>query len=494
MTSRGPQDETERIRARLAELEAESRRLDPDAAERSALLDAVDALAQRYFESLPTSPAFTDTPGRGAGLLDLPFGEDGAARDDVLQRLERDVLAPGAHTASPAHLAYIPGGALYHAALGDYIAAVSNKYSGLFFTGPGPVRMENMVIRWVADLIGYPANAGGNIASGGSLATLAAIVAARDAHALRGADYAAACVYISAQTHHAVEKALRIAGMAEAQVRAIRTDELHRMRPDSLEDAIRSDRAHGLRPWLIVATAGSTDTGAVDPLAAIADIAARERCWLHVDAAYGGFFLLTAHGRRLMAGIDRADSVVLDPHKSMFMPWGSGIVVVRDVERLALPHHGHGAYLADVIAEPGEVSPADVSAELTRPFRALRMWLPLQLLGVRPFRAALEEKLLLAQYFHREIERAGFETGPAPQLSVVTYRSAPAGADAEQTDAINRAIAEESRRDGRVFVSSTVLEGRVMLRMAALQFRTHRDTIDLAVNVLRDAAHRVLHG
>ena len=479
------------LEERIATLEVESRRLEPDTAARGVLLAAIDAVTERYLASLEDAPAFADVPRPGAGLLDLTFGEAGAPIERVLQHLERDVLGPGAHTASAAHLAYIPGGAIQHAALGDYIAAVTNKYSGLFFTGPGPVRMENMVIRWVADLVGYPATAGGNIASGGSLATLSAVVAARDAHGMRAADYSSACVYLGTQTHHAVEKALRIAGLADAQTRSVPLDERHRMQPDALADAIRQDRARGLRPWLVVATAGTTDTGAVDPLADIADVAERERCWLHVDAAYGGFFQLTEHGRQVMAGIERSDSVVLDPHKSLFMPWGSGIVLVRDVQHLARAHHGHGAYLADIVSEPGVVSPADVSPELTRPFRALRMWLPLQLLGIGPFRAALDEKLLLARYFRREIARAGYKTGPEPHLSVVTYRWAPAGMGPGETDRINRGIAEEVRRDSRVFISSTVIDDRVTLRMAALQFRTHRDTIDLAVEVLRKAAVRV---
>src|SRR6185295_17912081 len=193
-----------------------------------------------------------------------------------------------------------PGGGLYHSALGDYLGAVSNKYAGIFFTGPGPVRMENMLLRWVADLVGYPATSGGNIASGGSIANLTAITTARDAHGLKGADFARSAVYMTSQAHHCIEKALRIAGLGEVQVRHVAIDAGYRMRPDALAKAIAADRAHGIKPWLVIAAAGTTDTGAVDPLPAIAEIAAREGCWFHVDAAYGGFFLLTEHGRRAL--------------------------------------------------------------------------------------------------------------------------------------------------------------------------------------------------
>jgi len=402
----------------------------------------------------------------------------------VIEMIEHDVVRPGGQPASGAHLAYIPGGGIYHSALGDYLAAVSNKYPAIFFTGPGPVRMENMLLRWVADLVAYPAEAGGNIASGGSIANLTAITTARDAHGLKGADLTSSVVYLTTQAHHCIEKALRIAGLREVQVRSVAIDERFRMRTDSLEEAIATDRRRGLKPWLIIANAGTTDTGAVDPLDAIATIAARERCWFHVDAAYGGFFLLTEHGRAVLRGIERSDSVVLDPHKSLFLPWGSGIVLVRDVRLLAAAHDYEGNYMQDAMREPGEISPADVSPELTKHFRALRMWLPLILLGVKPFRAALEEKRLLALYFYREIQKAGFEVGPSPDLSVVTYRWVPRGASLERVNEINQQLIDGVRKDGRVFLSSTLLDGRFVLRLVALGFRTHRRTIDLAIRVL----------
>jgi aromatic-L-amino-acid/L-tryptophan decarboxylase len=256
------------------------------------------------------------------------------------------------------------------------------------------------------------------------------------------------------------------------------------MRADVLADAVARDRADGLVPWLIIAAAGTTDTGAVDPLDAIADVAARECCWFHVDAAYGGFFLLTDHGRLLMSGIERSDSVILDPHKGMFLPYGSGIVIVRDGAALARTHSYTGAYMQDALRAPSEVSPADVSPELTKHFRALRMWLPLVLLGTKPFRAALDEKLLLARYFRQEIERHGFEVGPEPDLSVVTYRWAPEGMSLDEANLKNEQIVDGVRRDGRVFLSSTMLDGRFTLRLAVLAFRTHLRTIDLAIRVL----------
>lgn len=463
---------------RMRELERASRALEPSAAERKRMRGAVVASTEKFLRDVGELRAYVETDDKGAGLLDAPIGEEGIALDRVMEMLEHDVVRPGGNPASGGHLAYIPGGGIYHSALADFAAAVTNKYPGIFFTGPGPVRMENLILRWTADLLGYPATAGGNLSSGGSIANLTAITTARDAHGLKGATYANAVVYLTAQAHHSIEKALHLAGLGEAQVRVIPIDERFRMRADALAETIAEDRAKGFTPWLIAAAAGATDTGAVDPLDAIADIAARERCWFHVDAAYGGFFLLTEAGRAILRGIERSDSVILDPHKSLFLPWGSGIVLVRDGARLAATHSYSGHYMQDADREPGEVSPSDVSPELSKPFRALRMWLPLILLGTKPFAAALEEKLLLAQYFHREIAKLGFEAGPWPDLSIVTFRH-------PGSNEVNQRIVDAVRRDGRIFLSSTMLGDRFTLRMAALSFRTHKKTIDLALEILR---------
>jgi len=462
----------------LRRLERAARPLEPGAGRRRRLRNAAVASTERFLRAIANLKGYVETEDKGAGLLDAPISERGIPLERAIALLERDVVRPGGGTATAAHLAYIPGGGIYHAAVGDFLAAVSNKYAGVFFAGPGAVRMENLLVRWVADLVGYPAEAAGSIASGGSIATLTAIATARDAHRLRAAEYHRSVVYLTDQAHHCIEKALRLAGLA--------MDAGYRMRPDALADVIAADRAAGLRPWLVIAAAGTTDVGAVDPLDAIADVAGREGCWYHVDAAYGGFFLLTEHGRRLLRGIERSDSVVLDPHKGLFLPYGIGIVAVRDARPLAAAHDYSGNYMQDADREPGEMSPADLSPELSKHFRALRMWLPLVHLGVGPFRAALEEKLLLARYFHAGAEAAGFEVGPSPELSVATYRWVPNGASPEEADRFNQALVDAMRRDGRLFISSTLLDGRFTLRMAALAFRTHRRTIDLALRVLTE--------
>jgi aromatic-L-amino-acid decarboxylase len=490
-TSRRSSSDDESMRERLRELERGSRALHPGKSGRKTLRRAIVRSAESFIESLDSQRGFVETDDKGAGLLDAPVSEHGIDIARAVSMLEHDVVRPGANAVSGGHLAYIPGSSIYHAALGDYYAAVTNKYASIFFASPGAVRMENMLLRWAADLVGLPAEAGGNLASGGSIANLTAIVTARDAHGLKGADYARAVVYLTAQAHHSLDKALGIAGMSEAVVRRIPVDGRFRMRVDALATAIEEDRRAGLRPWLVVASAGTTDTGAVDPLDAIGTIAAREGLWYHVDAAYGGFFLLTAHGRSIMNGIERADSVVMDPHKGLFLPYGIALVLVRDRALLAASHVYQAGYMQDATRDASETSPADVGPELTKHFRALRMWLPLMTIGTAPFAAALEEKLLLARYFRREIGAAGFRVGPEPDLSVVTFRWAPEGVSLDDANRMNRAINAGTQRDGRVFLSSTMIDGRFTLRLVALSSRTHRKTIDRAITVLREQAAAV---
>ena len=249
------------------------------------------------------------------------------------------------------------------------------------------------------------------------------------------------------------------------------------------ERMIVLDKTNRLLPFLVVASAGTTDTGAIDPLDEIGSIAKKHELWYHVDGAYGGFFMLTAEGKEKLRGIEQSDTLVIDPHKTLFLPYGSGVVLAKNRSQLNASHFYAANYMQDTIGATEEVSPADVSPELTKHFRGLRLWLPLKLLGLKPFRACLEEKLLLAKYFYEKIQQLGFEVGPEPQLSVVTYRYVPQKGDADE---FNKKLVEEVQKDGRVFISSTLLHGKFTLRAAIVSFRTHLQTIDLLLEVLKD--------
>lgn len=476
---------------RIRRLELQARPLDPGAEDRAVLQKKVAALADAFLEDLDRRPTFATSAGEDSALYDSPISEGPTGPDEVLGLLDRGVYRSGVNVGSAGHLAYIPGSNLYASALADYLAAVTNRYSGLYFAAPGAVRMERVLLRWMAGFLGYPASSAGDLTSGGSIANLVGIVTAREAHGLKARDFDRAVVYLGEQRHHAIDKALKIAGLKEAVKRFVTLDGRHRMLPEALERAVEGDAKAGLHPWLIAATAGTTDSGAVDPLAELADVARRRGLWLHVDGAYGAPFALTGHGKQILKGIERSDSVVLDPHKGLFLPFGSGAVLVREGGHLLDAHHYDAGYLQDkdTLASGDEVSPADLSPELTRPFRALRLWLPLKLVGVAPFRAALEEKLLLARHFHERMSREdGFEVGSPPDLSIVTFRYLPRRGD---PDAFNRKLIAAVQRDGRVFLSSTKIDGKFTLRAAILSLRTHLETVELAIEILREKARQL---
>lgn len=470
------------LELRLGELETASRALEPDASQRADLLEAVTTYADDFLNGLPQRKAY-EPEGYAAAPEDAALipTESGHPMAELLRFLGQRVDRTGLNPASGGHLGYIPGGGLPVSAMGDYLAAITNRYAGNFFAGPGAVRMENAMVHWAGQLMGYPPGFGGSLTSGGSIANLTAIATARTAMGLKGRDLERCVVYTSQQAHHSIPKALRLTGLGECMIREVALDDRFRMNPKALRDQLRLDVRAGLRPFLLVANAGSTDTGAVDPLDPLADIATEHGLWLHVDAAYGGFFLLTAHGKRMLRGIHRAHSVVLDPHKGLFLPYGTGLVLVKDINHLLQANRYQANYMQDTKEQTLEHSPAELSPELSKHFRGMRMWLPLKLHGLAPFRACLEEKLLLARYFHQRVQTLGFEVGPEPDLSVVFFRHLPATGDA---DAFNQRLLQGVQRDGRIFLSSTVLNGHFVLRFAALAFRTHRREADLLLEVL----------
>jgi glutamate/tyrosine decarboxylase-like PLP-dependent enzyme len=460
----------------LQALAAAARPLEPGAEERAALMAAVQAHAERYLQALPDAPTYRAGAMAAPGFPDAPVGID-----DALAFVSGQIEQRGIATASGRFMGYIPGGGLFHSALGDFLADVSNKYAGFASAAPGAVRLENACVRWLADVVGYPADAAGALTSGGSIANLSAIVAARDALDPDGGG----AVYVAPTAHHCVDKALKIAGRGAAPRRTLALDENYRISLDSLEAALEQDRRDGVRPWLVVASAGTVDTGSVDPLAGIADLCARYDAWMHVDGAYGGLFMLCPEGRTALGGIERADTLAVDPHKTLFLPYGTGAVLARDGRNLRASFSAAADYLTP-FGSHEDVSPADLSPELTRHFRSLRLWLPIQLAGVDAFRAAQSEKIGLARYMHARLsELPGWDVGPSPDLSVFAFRYQPANGD---VDAFNERLTKHLQDEGRVFLSSTRIYGRLHLRAAILSFRTHLEHVDEAIDALQHAA------
>jgi aromatic-L-amino-acid/L-tryptophan decarboxylase len=472
--------------ASIRAYEGASRRLDLNSEQLGALWAAVGENVLATVSERNSARAYTAP--EADNIASLALEEKPAPLADALAALDA-VASSGINQTSGSHFAFIPGGGLVPAAFGDLVADLGNAYVGVHFAAPTATLLERSLVRWLADLLGYPETAGGDLTSGGSVAHLEGIVTAREATGLRPAEADKAVVYLTSETHHCIEKALRICGLADCVVRRVELDERRRMRPDALYATVQADARAGLRPWLAVATAGTIDAGAVDPLQAIADVADEYGLWFHVDAAYGGFFLLTEHGRQILSGLERSQSAVLDPHKGLFLPFGSGALVVRDECQLAHAHRYSASYLADAREAGGVFSASDLSVELSRPFRGPRLWLPLKLFGLETFRTALEEKLLLARYFHARLsEIPGWDIGPEPDLSVVTYRYVP---QRGSSDEFNRRLLEAVLDDGRAVISATTLDGAYTLRASILHYRSHLEHVDELLAVLEEKAKRL---
>ena len=468
----------DQLRADIERLRAQTRPLEPDSYQRRELGGQALDHALAFLDRVEDAPSLRSASEAFAQRFDTEFTDEGRDPAAVLDYVGACIESPGIATTSPRFMGYIPGGGLFHSALGDMLAAASNKYSGFAPAAPGAVRIENACTQWLASVIGYPETAAGTLTSGGSMANLTAMVAARDA---RDSDGDGA-VYLTRFAHHCVNKALHIAGRGKAPKRVIATDAKYRMSVEALEHALDEDRRNGVRPWLVVASAGTVDTGSVDPLLDIAELCRRYGAWFHVDGAYGGLFALCDEGRVRLSGIEHADSVALDPHKTLFLPYGTGAVVVRDGQQLLDAFSASAEYIRPFSETDVGPSPADLSPELTRHFRAMRLWLPLQIAGIAAFRAAQAEKLALARYFHARLsEIAGFDPGPPPDLSVVAFRYVPRSGD---VDDFNERLIKHVQDEGRVMLSGTRIDGRFHLRCAILCFRTHIEHVDEAVDAV----------
>jgi aromatic-L-amino-acid decarboxylase len=467
-------------------------RLEPSRDVQERWLTALARFAHDHLAGLEKAPA-TGPLGDDAAVIaeavSRPIGEEPlpGAMDEVIQVLDRAASA-SLNAPGPGYFAYIPGGGIYTAALADFVADCLNRYTGMSAPAPALFRLEQDVLSWLCRSFGYGPDARAILTPGGSLANLAAVVTARFDRFGDGGRFDDAIVYTSTQAHHSVAKAVRLAGIPPGNVRAVAVDERFRMRVDALATAIREDRDRGASPFLVIAAAGTTNTGAIDPLAAIADVSAQERLWLHVDGAYGGAFALCDQGRARLSAIERADSITFDPHKGMFLPYGTGCLLVRDGQKLRRAHHLGAEYLQDLEADSTSWSPAELGPELSRDFRGLRLWLPLMLHGAGAFRDALSEKLALADRFVDGLDAlvaagAPIEIVARPQLSLVAFRMAQKPHEPlSEWNARNAAFLSAINAKNRVLLSSTLLAvpggNAFTLRICVLSFRSHARHVD----------------
>ena len=463
--------------------------LEPDATEMRRLVDAAMARIVEHLETLPSQPAQNvDGATEFARTLIEPLPAHGTDYDTLLARLFDDYIPRSFNAAGPGYLAYIPGGGIFHAAVADLIADAVNRYVGVCAAAPALVQLEANVVRWFCEIVGLGRGSGGILTSGGSLAILTAVVTARR-NKLRDDEILRGTLYCGDQIHHAFQKAAVLAGFPAENVRELPSDEKFRVDVAAMAEAIARDRDAGLHPFLVAGSAGTTNTGAVDDLPALAELARANDCWFHVDGAYGAFFRLTERGRATLRGIEEADSVVLDPHKTLFLPFGTGALVVRDARTLRAAHSAHADYLPDMQDADELVDFCEVSPELSRDFRGLRVWLPLKLFGIEPFRQQLDEKLDLIDYVTRELRAIeGLEIVAEPQLTIVAFRLVRPGADA---NALTRAVLERINARKRVMLTPAVLDGRFVIRICIVSHRTHRERVEMAVEDIRGAMREV---
>lgn len=461
--------------AGLSELEPEEARLAQWVAESAAYIS-------EFTKGLHNAPVAYGEDSAGAlEILQAPPAEGPGEFTALLDTYARAVKS-GVETSGPRMMAHVPGGGIVSAALAEFLAAATNRYTARSSHAPAAVALEHGLMRWMCGLLQLPDTAIGVTTSGTSMAALSAIVAARSHHL--GQDFRNGTLYLTDATHRSIRKAAIIAGLDPEHIRVVPVTPELRMDIRAARDLINEDRAAGLSPFLIVGTAGTTDTGTVDPLRDMSALAREHGLWFHVDAAYGGFFYLTAHGRKIMAGIHEADSISLDPHKSLFLPFGIGVLLMRDAARLRNAYatgdnpHLEGEGLDEILELPDY---ADLGPELTRAFRGLQLWLPLHLHGVEAFRRALEEKLRLSRILYQELRQDPRLDLPwPPDLSIVTFRLA-GRADADHQEFLRRV-----QETGRVSLSSAQIEGKVALRLCVLSHRTHMEHIRDALAAIRE--------
>ncbi len=454
-------------------------RLELDARDRhTAGLNSLAAL-ERLRSVREVAPNHTSTDPQLIGLALAAPPAQAAALSEILDLFVR-FAAAGWDKTSGGNFSFIPSGSLDSGTIAALLAAGANSFTGAAFEAPAMVALEEGVLSWIAGLLGLPAGTGGLLLSGGSLANETAIVTART----RAGDAVGGTMYVSERVHHSVVKAAHLIGVPADAIRTVSTDGEGRCDPNALQAQIDADTATGRSPFLVVGVAGSTDTGSIDQLDSLADIAERAGAWFHVDAAYGGFFALTERGRERLRGIERADSVTIDAHKGLFLPYSVGALLVRDPSALVEAHEGWGSYLRGIPTIEGLPHYFQRGPELTRPNRAVLIWFPLQVHGTAAFAEELDRMLDLAEFAHRRLATIpGIVVGPPPATSIVTFR-ASTGDDA--TDAIVAAL----HATGRFQVSTTTVGGRASIRFAFLSPRTTEDRVAEAVGIVADMLAR----
>lgn len=444
----------------------------------AALMTDFVGRAARFYDRLSVQPVCRQAD---AGTLERVERQEipasGRPLREVYQELLRDVYSNTLLAQHPRSFSCVPSTASLLSWAGDVMTSAFNPHDSCRVNGPAVALIEKKLIRWLCDLVGYPAEGGGLFVSGGSMANLTALTAARDAK-LSWEERSRAVVYVSDQTHASVSKGLHIIGFDRSQIRTVPADGQFRMDTACLARAIAEDTAAGKRPFAAVASAGTTNTGSVDPLPEISGLCREHDMWLHVDGAFGASALLSAEQRKALAGIERSDSLSWDAHKWMMQTYGCGMVLVRDQSALVRSFAAHPEYLKDSETSGDGIEFWDLGPELTRPARCLKLWLTLQTLGSETMGQVIDHGCALARLAEREIGKlAHWEIVSPAQLGIVTFRCAPAGRAEAELDDLNQEISRELTAGGYAQIFTTGLHGKKVLRMCCINPRTTENDI-----------------
>ena len=453
------------------------------AAMRKLGYEVVDALVD-HFEHLSEKPATRHVPRADLkARLFSPPPEQPEPWETILEQVQHDVLSAVGLTTHPRFFAFVPSPSNFVSVMADCLASGFNVFAGNWMEGAGPSQVERTVIEWMRTWCGMPEDTGGVLVSGGSNANLTALATAR--HVKLRNDASRGVAYGSDQCHSSLVRGFRLLGFTTDQFVRLPSDENYRLSIDALRARVTADRQRGLHPFCVVANAGTTNTGAVDPLNELANFCAQENLWLHADGAYGAAAVLCEPGRQALAGIDRVDSLTIDPHKWLFQPYECGCVLVRKWSDLYQAFQVSAEYLDDALRVSEDVNFQDLGIQLTRSFRALKLWMSIRFFGLQAFRQAVLRGIELAQAAGERIAATdNMHVFSSPQLGIITFYYAQPGQTPEVANAVNLRIVDRALAEGLATVTSTTLRGRKVLRMCTINPRTTENDLRQTITYL----------
>lgn len=453
----------------------------------------VDAIVEHFDTQNQKLPVATASREEMDTMLLEEAPEKPMEAKKVLDFVLEKVMTQSNIVSHPKSYSFVPGPSNYISAMADTLATGFNVFSGGWAASPAAAELEIITMNWLLKIFGFPEKKGGGIfTSGGSMANLTALVTAR--RTKLGDDFSKGVIYLSDQAHSSNIKAIRVLGFSKDQIRIIPTDSEFKFSLNKLKNAIAKDRLEGLQPFCLIATAGTTNTGTIDPLSEIAKICKTEKIWFHIDGAYGGAAILSKEGKKLLKGIEKADSLTVDPHKWFFQPYEMGCLLIRNHKHLKTTFTEKPEYLRDVEGNTSEINFYDHGIQLTRRFRALKFYMSIKTFGLKSFRKAITYNIQLAEEVETLLRNSkDWEVVSPATLAVINFRYNPIGnkLTEKKLDALNQKISQQVVDSRKALLVTTVLNGQVVLRMCLINPRTTIEDVRETINLCEEFAEAV---